>query len=439
VPLPTPILDDRSYQQLRDELIRRIPVYTPEWTDHNASDPGVTLIELFAFLGENILYRFNQIPESTRLAFLKLLQIPLRPASPARAMITLTRTDQAGDSILVPIGSEAKAGNVSFETASEISAWPLRVIAVARAASPAPTTTDAIDFAAAAIDARGGLQASEEAVYYQNQRVPDDPAAPGAMPVNFQTAVDGALWIAVLSTKTTDVTKLKSGVINIGFMPDEEIIGIDDVDACPGDRAADVSDEMIWQVSTGIIDNGEPTYKAIVVDGDTTRGLAQQGVIRLRLPDDITTLGTYALPDADLAGTGNFPPDLEDPSDRAATLFWLRASRRSESRPLRRVLFIGVNATEVVQLRRSLPEFLGIGNGEASQTFQLVNRNVIVSSTVVQVEESGWTDWHAVDDFVASAEDQRHYVLDPEAGTIRFGNGVKGKAPQTGQRIRVTE
>ena len=50
---------------LRDELVRRIPVYTPEWTDHNASDPGITLIELFSFLGENLLFRFNQIPEAT--------------------------------------------------------------------------------------------------------------------------------------------------------------------------------------------------------------------------------------------------------------------------------------------------------------------------------------------------------------------------------------
>ena len=87
MPLPTPILDDRSYQQLRDELVRRIPVYAPEWTDYNASDPGVTLIELFAFLGENLLYRFNQVPEATRLAFLRLLQIPLRPAVPVRRSV----------------------------------------------------------------------------------------------------------------------------------------------------------------------------------------------------------------------------------------------------------------------------------------------------------------------------------------------------------------
>src|ERR1043165_32683 len=96
MPLPNPILDDRSYQQLRDELVRRIPVYTPEWTDHNASDPGITLLELFAFLGENLLYRFNQMPETAKLAFLRLLDIPLRPAAAARAMVTMTTDAPAG-------------------------------------------------------------------------------------------------------------------------------------------------------------------------------------------------------------------------------------------------------------------------------------------------------------------------------------------------------
>src|SRR6266568_2308896 len=94
--LPNIILDDRSYQQLRDELVQRIPIYAPEWTDHNPSDPGITLLELFAYLGENLLYRFNQIPESTKLAFLKLLQIPMRPAVPSRALITLTTKEVDG-------------------------------------------------------------------------------------------------------------------------------------------------------------------------------------------------------------------------------------------------------------------------------------------------------------------------------------------------------
>src|SRR5215831_17792504 len=127
MPLPNPILDDRSYQQLRDELVRRIPVYSPEWTDHNASDPGITLIELFAFLGENVLFRFNQIPEATKLAFLRLLQIPLLPAVPARC--TLAMTTEEADGALVAIGAEARAGSLPFMTTNETVAWPISIVA----------------------------------------------------------------------------------------------------------------------------------------------------------------------------------------------------------------------------------------------------------------------------------------------------------------------
>src|SRR2546430_8089882 len=114
MPIPSPILDDRSYQQLRDELVRRIPVYTPEWTDHNPSDPGITLIELFSFLGENVLFRFNQIPEATRLAFLKLLRIPLRPAAVASTLVE-ARTREPGGT-LVPLQSAASSGKIPYET-----------------------------------------------------------------------------------------------------------------------------------------------------------------------------------------------------------------------------------------------------------------------------------------------------------------------------------
>ncbi len=42
MPLLSPILDDRTYDQLVTELVGRIPVYNPEWTDHNDSDPAIT-------------------------------------------------------------------------------------------------------------------------------------------------------------------------------------------------------------------------------------------------------------------------------------------------------------------------------------------------------------------------------------------------------------
>jgi len=450
VPLPAPILDDRSYQQLRDELVRRIPVYAPEWTDHNASDPGITLIELFAFLGENLLYRFNQIPDATKLAFLRMLQLPLRPAAAARALITLARTDTAGTSVLIPIGTQVAAGSVPFQTLTEVSAWPLEITAIGKIVTQAPQTQDAQEFANAAIDARGGIQQGEQAAYYLNQTVPGDPTAAGAMPVDFETAagpvdfqksVDGTIWIAVRKTKSTDVNQLGAALLSIGFIPDLEVPSIDEVDACPGLAPADNGSQLVWEASTGALDsNGKPTYLTLKLEGDTTLSLAQQGTLQVRLPKDITTLGVYTLTDPDLQGTDAFPPQIEDAQLAADVLFWLRVSRSDPARPLGKVLFIGINATEVVQSIKAQPEFLGTGNAQADQTFTLVHKPVLQGTARIQVEESGaWTDWQAVDGFEESTEDSRHYVLDLEAGSVRFGNGVRGRAPQIGERIRALE
>ncbi|HTT39045.1 MAG TPA: putative baseplate assembly protein [Burkholderiales bacterium] len=450
MPLPAPILDDRSYQQLRDELVRRIPVYAPEWTDHNASDPGITLIELFAFLGENLLYRFNQIPDATKLAFLRMLQLPLRPAAAARALITLARTDTAGTSVLIPIGTQVAAGSVPFQTLTEVSAWPLEITAIGKIVTQAPQTQDAQEFANAAIDARGGIQQGEQAAYYLNQTVPGDPTAAGAMPVDFETAagpvdfqksVDGTIWIAVRKTKSTDVNQLGAALLSIGFIPDLEVPSIDEVDACPGLAPADNGSQLVWEASTGALDsNGKPTYLTLKLEGDTTLSLAQQGTLQVRLPKDITTLGVYTLTDPDLQGTDAFPPQIEDAQLAADVLFWLRVSRSDPARPLGKVLFIGINATEVVQSIKAQPEFLGTGNAQADQTFTLVHKPVLQGTARIQVEESGaWTDWQAVDGFEESTEDSRHYVLDLEAGSVRFGNGVRGRAPQIGERIRALE
>src|SRR5262245_3623266 len=126
MPLPSPILDDRSFQQLAGELKARIPVYNPEWTDHNESDPGITLLELFAFQAENLLYRFNQIPEATYLEFLRLLQLPLRPAQAAHALLTFTTEAPAG--VPVEVKTVATAGKLEFQTLTEAHVWPLSVV-----------------------------------------------------------------------------------------------------------------------------------------------------------------------------------------------------------------------------------------------------------------------------------------------------------------------
>ena len=63
--LPAPNLDDRRFQDLVDDAKRLVQQRCPEWTDHNVSDPGVTLIEAFAWMADQLLYRLNRVPDRT--------------------------------------------------------------------------------------------------------------------------------------------------------------------------------------------------------------------------------------------------------------------------------------------------------------------------------------------------------------------------------------
>src|SRR5947199_50547 len=105
MPVTLPQIDDRRYDDLLGEAIARIPVHTPEWTNFNHSDPGVTLIEVFAFLTESLLYRANQIPERNRKRFLQLLRVPLQTATPAQGLVTIANQAPATNPQPVALGA----------------------------------------------------------------------------------------------------------------------------------------------------------------------------------------------------------------------------------------------------------------------------------------------------------------------------------------------
>src|SRR3954453_6498874 len=106
MPLPSPELDDRKFQDIVDEAKRLIPKYCPEWTNHNVSDPGVALIELFAWMSEMIIYRLNQTPDKLYTQFLNLLGV--RPFASQAATVDLTFWLSAVTEVpvLVPAGTE---------------------------------------------------------------------------------------------------------------------------------------------------------------------------------------------------------------------------------------------------------------------------------------------------------------------------------------------
>src|SRR5437660_355503 len=104
--LPVPNLDDRSWKQIVDEAVRLIPRYCPEWTNHNASDPGVTLLELYAWMTEMVIYRLNKVPEKNFLTFLDLIGVRLKPPEPARVVLELTPSEGADGELVVRKGTQ---------------------------------------------------------------------------------------------------------------------------------------------------------------------------------------------------------------------------------------------------------------------------------------------------------------------------------------------
>ncbi|NES97044.1 MAG: putative baseplate assembly protein [Desertifilum sp. SIO1I2] len=104
--LPKSNLDDRTFKDLVDECILRIPRYCPEWTNYNASDPGITLIELFAWLTDQMLLRFNQVPRRNYIAFLELLGVRLQAPTPAQTDITFYLTTTLPEPYTIPLGVE---------------------------------------------------------------------------------------------------------------------------------------------------------------------------------------------------------------------------------------------------------------------------------------------------------------------------------------------
>ncbi|HEY6033003.1 MAG TPA: putative baseplate assembly protein [Kofleriaceae bacterium] len=123
--IPPPKLDDRTFHDIVEEAISMIPRYAPEWTNHNPSDPGITLIELAAWMTDLLIYRLNQVPDKNYVAFLNLLGIKLRAPRAAKALVRFALVEGAAKQ-RVPRGTQASTPQateehtVTFETARDV-------------------------------------------------------------------------------------------------------------------------------------------------------------------------------------------------------------------------------------------------------------------------------------------------------------------------------
>jgi hypothetical protein len=439
--LISPILDNRSYAQLRDELVSRILVFAPEWTNHNESDPGIALLELFAHLGESLLYRFNQIPDTAKVEFLRLLGVRPRPAQSARALLAATTTVPEG--VGLRVDDEARAGSVSFSLQDEVHVWPLTAIGVGKTPET-PADTRAEQERVQDALARADI-AANTAQFYRTAVLGPDPLAVDAEVVDVSAQVDGALWVALLAPTGVAPRELPGRIVFVGVAFDESLdrpfalepLDEDQVRRYRSDGLTADPPPMLWRIWTGPQPSGSttPALRELTVVGDTTEGMVTTGVVKVELPSPLPVLGPTD-------GGAESPPPLTDERLAEQVIAWLQVSRPKtpdSGDAIHRVRWVGLNAVSAIQARTAAPELLGVGTGDGGQVYSLSRTPVLPGTVRLEVEEpDGWQEWEEVENLGGSGVDARHYTVDLDHGLVAFGNGAgRARVPQIGERIRV--
>ena len=456
MPLTLPNLDDRNYADLRADALARIPIHNPEWSNFNASDPGVTLLELFAFLTDNLLYRANWIPERNRIKFLQLLGISLRPAAAAKGVVSFRNEKGALETITLPAGVPVFAGRVEFRTTEALDILPVE----ARFFLRRRLTPGEIGAAQATYTQLYGSFADDTTDLDFYETVPFDPPANSAAikPINLTdgTYVDNSLWLALLTRareqtlKNTILADLGGKTLTLGFMPylnDQEKI------LPPGGPRPDQAPQpLAFEVATGRVSTaGIPLYQPLETrtDGDIFQGLTS---VQATLPEP-ASMGLFSTDPLE-EGLGDFPPSLDDDDFNTRLLTWIRirvaqADTAASSAYKLSLSWAGINAARITQRTEVAAELVGRGSGEPDQVLKLANTPVIPDTVQLTV---GGAQWGRIDDLLAAppelpqqgagstagapgSADPRVYVIDRESGELRFGDGLRGARPPAGAAV----
>src|SRR6185295_1414569 len=191
-----------------------------------------------------------------------------------------------------------------------------------------------------------------------------------------------------------------------------------------------------WEI-TGPEADGSVEYFALDVVEDSTAGLTRSGIVRLVLPP-AASIGAPAndVRRALAAGVGDRPPRLDDlaRADRIVCWLRLRPTQVLQSLPLS---WAGINAVEIDQRETIEGRVVGTSDGSADQEFALGSGSVEPETLDIKVEETrrGLQSWLRIEDLALAGRDDAVYSLDSEAGTVRFGDGVRGRIPEAGRRV----
>ncbi|MEE1799941.1 putative baseplate assembly protein [Streptomyces sp. NPDC101062] len=387
--LPSPNLDDRRFQQFVDDAKRYIQQRAPEWTDHNVSDPGVTLVETVAHMADQIVYRLNRVPEKNHLAFLDLIGITLFPPSAARADVTFWLSAPQEQPLIVATGTEVASSrahdeeSIVFATERELTVVPCELsylVTQREGDQPVDHTSDL-------------AEANDVHCFGESPR-PGDRVLFGLSAAVPDCAV---------------VIELDSQVDGVGVDPRQP--------------------PLVWEAWTA------DGWVACEVERDTTGGLNRPGEVVLHVP------GGHALSRTARREAGWLRCRVTEPLQDQPFYTNSPTVRSSEA-------FTIGGTTSVVHAETVRDEALGEATGLPGLRLRLARTPVVgdVPPLLLQVaERDGWTDWESVGHFAASGPDDRHFTLDATTGEIAFGPAVReadgtlrqyGAVPPKGAPIR---
>jgi len=395
MPLTAPNLDDRTYSDIVAEAKTLIPRYAPEWTNFNESDPGITLVELFAWMTEILAYRLNQVPDLNYIKFLQLIGIELQAAQPATADLTFSVARPDIVSVIVPEGTQVAAAGSST--------------------TPIIFETDEDLIAIGAILA--GVQSFDGTSYtvLTNQ---NDSSGQWFYPFGQNPQAGSALLIGFSSPVTFPTDQIN---LAVSLYQDPLSQPIFQSGAAIPPPAA-----LAWEYYDG------SQWVSMDIDSDGTRSFSQNGHVLFPGPGA----------NVQAASLGSVPQPL----------YWFRArivSQSYETPP--QIVAIVTNTIGATQAITFADEILGASNGLPNQSFTLTNTPVAVLATPVPIANADGTQvtvtsvqlaidegkgsmvWQQVDDFFSYGPDDRVYVLDLDTGVITMGDGENGRIPIVNQ------
>lgn len=392
--LPSPSLDDRTFQDLVDEAKRRIPDLVPEWTDHNVSDPGVALIELFAWMTETLLYRLNQVPDRMYLKFLELMGVSLYAPAPAQAMVTFRLSAAQAEPVVVPAGTEVATlqttdtSAVVFHTTRDLEMRPPTLIS---------TLTGSGGRIATYVDRWDDFRFERQGVPCFANLEPGSGAYFG-----FETS-------------------MASNILRFEIVASADGVGVRPEDP-----------PVIWEISQ------DDRWVPALVLTDGTGGLNRSGTLELQVPNkhDAVTLGGHRAHWVRVRL-------LETPVDQPTY-------RRS---PEIRTLVPSTVGGSVLASHgeRVIGEVIGTSDGRPAQVFTVQQAPVLPreegQTVVVRSPDGTQAEWVEVADFGQSGAADQHFTWDSASGEIRFGPRIRqadgterqqGAVPPDGSEIAVT-